>query len=168
MMERQDWHPERLVIRRMLLRDLDQVLRVEHRSFTAPWSRQAFIGELVENRLARYVVAEYDQRIAGYAGFWMIMDEGHITNIAVDPDFRGLKLGETLLKTLMSICMAAGGRKMTLEVRVSNEIAKNLYRKYGFERVGIRKGYYTDNNEDAIIMWADLPPRVTGDGEVQG
>ncbi|GMA57699.1 hypothetical protein GCM10025858_22020 [Alicyclobacillus sacchari] len=67
MIERQDWHPERLVIRRMLLRDLDQVLRVEHRSFTAPWSRQAFIGELVENRLARYVVAEYDQRIAGYA-----------------------------------------------------------------------------------------------------
>lgn len=154
------WQPEKLTIRRMLLHDLDEVLRVEHRSFTAPWSRQAFLGELVENRLARYIVAEYDGHVAGYAGLWMIMDEGHVTNIAVDPDYRGLKMGERLLRTLISMCMASGGRKMTLEVRVSNEIAKNLYHKYGFERVGIRKGYYTDNQEDAIIMWADLPPTV--------
>lgn len=66
----------------------------------------------------------------------------------------------------MSMCMASGGRKMTLEVRVSNEIARNLYEKYGFERVGIRKGYYTDNQEDAIIMWADLPPKLASEGEV--
>ncbi|WAH36668.1 ribosomal protein S18-alanine N-acetyltransferase [Alicyclobacillus dauci] len=151
----------KLVIRRMLLQDLDQVLQVEHRSFTAPWSRQAFLGELVENRLARYVVAEYDGRIAGYGGLWLIMDEGHVTNIAVDPDFRGLKLGDRLLRTLMSMCAASGGRKMTLEVRVSNTVAQNLYHKYGFERVGLRKGYYTDNKEDAIIMWADLPPIET-------
>lgn len=146
-----------LVIRRMLLRDLDNVLQVEHRAFTAPWSRQAFLGELVENRLARYIVAEYDGVVVGYGGLWMIMDEGHITNIAVDPDFRGRKLGERLLQTLMSMCAATGGHKMTLEVRVSNEIAQNLYRKFGFERVGVRKGYYTDNREDAIIMWVDLP-----------
>ncbi|WP_368780804.1 ribosomal protein S18-alanine N-acetyltransferase [Alicyclobacillus fastidiosus] len=149
---------EKLVIRRMLLQDLDDVLHVEHRAFTAPWSRAAFLGELVENRLARYVVAELDGRVIGYGGLWMILDEGHVTNIAVDPDFRGRKLGEKLLRTLMSMCAASGGRKMTLEVRVSNTVAQNLYRKYGFERVGLRKGYYTDNREDAIIMWVDLPP----------
>ncbi|MCL6487751.1 ribosomal protein S18-alanine N-acetyltransferase [Alicyclobacillus mali (ex Roth et al. 2021)] len=159
--------PQKLSIRRMMLKDLDDVMRVETRSFTAPWSRQAFVGELVENRLARYVVAEYDGRVVGYAGFWMIMDEGHITNIAVDPDFRGLKLGERLLEAIMSMCMALGGRKMTLEVRITNHVAQNLYRKYGFERVGVRKGYYTDNNEDALIMWVDLPPKVMRDKEVQ-
>lgn len=149
---------EKLVIRRMLLQDLEQVLFVEHRAFTAPWSRQAFLGELVENRLARYIVAEYDRRIVGYGGLWMIMDEGHVTNIAVDPDFRGRKFGDRLLQALMSMCAAGGGSKMTLEVRVSNNVAQRLYHKYGFERVGVRKGYYTDNKEDAIIMWADLPP----------
>lgn len=153
-----DVNPQQLNIRRMLLQDLDAVLQVEHRSFTAPWSRQAFLGEIVENRLARYIVAELDGRVIGYAGLWMIMDEGHVTNIAVDPDYRGLKLGEKLLRTLMSMCVASGGRKMTLEVRVTNTVAQNLYRKYGFERVGIRKGYYTDNKEDAMIMWVDLPP----------
>lgn len=155
----------RLIIRRMLLGDIDHVLRVEHRAFTAPWSRQAFLGELVENRLAKYIVAEYDGSIIGYAGLWIIMDEGHVTNIAVDPDFRGRRIGERLLRALMSMCAASGGHKMTLEVRVSNEIAQNLYRKYGFERVGVRKGYYTDNKEDAVIMWVDLPP-LTSKGEV--
>lgn len=146
-----------LVIRRMLLSDLDDVLRVEHRAFTAPWSRQAFLGELVENGLAKYIVAECDGRVVGYAGLWIIMDEGHVTNIAVDPDFRGRHFGERLLQSLMSMCAASGGHKMTLEVRVSNDIAQRLYRKYGFERVGVRKGYYTDNREDAVIMWVDLP-----------
>ena len=128
-------------------------------SSTAPLQpRCCFSRELVENRLARYVVAELDGRVVGYGGLWMILDEGHVTNIAVDPDFRGRKLGEKLLRTLMSMCAASGGRKMTLEVRVSNNVAQNLYRKYGFERVGLRKGYYTDNREDAIIMWVDLPP----------
>lgn len=159
------WDGEKLVIRRMLLQDLDQVLRVEQRSFTAPWTRQAFLGELVENRLARYIVAEYEGEIVGYGGLWLIMDEGHITNIAVDPTFRGRKLGERLLQALMSLCAAAGGGKMTLEVRVTNTIAQNLYRKYGFERVGVRKGYYTDNKEDAIIMWADLPRLASAKGE---
>ncbi|EPZ44192.1 hypothetical protein N007_11755 [Alicyclobacillus acidoterrestris ATCC 49025] len=159
---------EDVVIRRMLLQDLDQVLQVERRAFTAPWSRAAFLGELVENKLARYVVAELDGRVVGYGGLWLILDEGHVTNIAVDPDYRGRKLGDKLLRTLMSLCAANGGRKMTLEVRVSNTVAQNLYRKYGFERVGLRKGYYTDNKEDAIIMWVDLPPmdRVTAGGEL--
>lgn len=144
-------------IRPMTLRDVDGVLQVEHRSFTAPWSRQAFLTELVDNHFARYVVAEVDGRIVGYAGIWLIIDEGHVTNIAVDPDYRGQHLGETLLQTLISICMANSVHRMTLEVRVSNHVALSLYEKFGFEKVGVRKGYYTDNGEDAHIMWVTLP-----------
>lgn len=155
------WDPSQLEIRRMNIQDIDRVLAVEHRSFTAPWSRQAFMTELIDNQFARYIVAEYAGRLIGYAGVWLIIDEGHVTNIAVDPDFRGKHLGEMLMKTLMSICIAQGALKMTLEVRVSNDTAKKLYTKLGFEGVGVRKGYYTDNQEDALIMWADLPPLET-------
>ncbi|MDP9729652.1 ribosomal protein S18-alanine N-acetyltransferase [Alicyclobacillus tolerans] len=152
-----DWNPEKLELRRMTLADVDAVMQVERRSFSAPWSRQAFVTELVENQFARYLVFDYDGRIIGYAGVWLILDEGHITNIAIDPDFRGKNLGEILMRSLMSLCMSQGARKMTLEVRVSNLVAQTLYKKLGFETVGVRKGYYTDNQEDAYIMWADLP-----------
>lgn len=151
------YQSERLQIRRMTLQDVDSVMAVERRSFTAPWSRQAFMTELIDNQFARYIVAMYDGRLIGYAGVWLIIDEGHVTNVAVDPDYRGLHLGEALMEALISICVANHAKRMTLEVRVSNETAKRLYEKLGFESVGIRKGYYTDNNEDALIMWADLP-----------
>ncbi|MDQ0190059.1 ribosomal-protein-alanine N-acetyltransferase [Alicyclobacillus cycloheptanicus] len=156
-----DQNEAEIKLRRMTLRDVDSVLVVERRSFTAPWSRQAFMTELLDNQFARYIVAEDDGRIVGYAGVWIIVDEGHVTNIAVDPDYRGMHLGETLLRALMAICAAHGGSRMTLEVRVTNSVAQNLYRKLGFTAAGIRKGYYTDNREDAIIMWADLPPADT-------
>lgn len=142
----------------MALRDLDGVMHVERRSFSAPWSRQAFMTELIDNQFARYFVAECEGRIVGYAGVWLIVDEGHVTNIAVDPDFRGIHLGERLLSTLVETCAAYGARRMTLEVRVSNTVAQRLYHKFGFVGVGIRKGYYTDNHEDALIMWADVHP----------
>ncbi len=145
-----------ITLRRMTLKDLDDVLAVEHRCFSAPWSRQAFLSELADNHFARYIVAEHAGRVIGYAGVWLIVDEGHITNVAVDPDYRGRRLGETLMRALMAECAAHGIVRMTLEVRVSNVIAQNLYRKLGFEAVGVRKGYYTDNNEDALIMWANL------------
>ncbi|MCL6454113.1 MAG: ribosomal protein S18-alanine N-acetyltransferase [Alicyclobacillus sp.] len=148
---------ERTTIRRMTLRDIDQVLEVEHLCFTAPWSRQAFVTELVDNRLAEYLVLEHDHRVIGYIGVWLVIDEGHITNVAVHPDFRGQHLGEFLMRTVMDNCAARGMRRITLEVRVTNTVAQNLYRKLGFVAVGKRRGYYTDNNEDAIIMWADLP-----------
>lgn len=147
-----------LEVRRMRLEDVDAVLQVEHRCFTAPWSRQAFVTEIVDNQFARYIVLEYHGRIIGYAGIWLIVDEGHITNVAVDPDYRRNHLGETLLHALTSICLSNGVRRMTLEVRVSNIGAQRLYEKFGFVSVGLRRGYYTDNNEDAAIMWADIPP----------
>lgn len=150
-----------VTLRRMTLRDIDNVLLVERRSFTAPWSRQAFMTELLDNQFAYYIVAQHAEQIIGYAGVWLIVDEGHVTNIAVDPKYRGWHVGETLLRTLMALCVARGGRRMTLEVRVTNEVAQNLYRKLDFTGAGIRKGYYTDNREDALIMWADLPPADT-------
>lgn len=151
--------------RQMNLKDIDGVLAVEQRAFTAPWSRQAFLAELVDNQFAYYFVAEYQGRIVGYAGIWLIVDEGHVTNIAVDPDFQGHHLGEALLKQLLALCMSRYIARITLEVRVSNEVAQNLYRKFGFEGVGRRKGYYTDNGEDALIMWANVPAMDGDDGE---
>lgn len=152
-----EWNLVDVHFRRMTLRDLDDVMFVEQRAFAAPWSRQAFLSEMVDNQFARYFVAEYQQRVIAYAGIWLIVDEGHVTNIAVDPDHRGRHLGESLLTMLLSVCAANHIHRITLEVRVSNVVAQRLYEKFGFVNVGVRKGYYTDNREDAIIMWADVP-----------
>lgn len=93
--------------------------------------------------------------IVGYAGMWLMVDEGHITTIAVRPDHRGKGLGELLIVGMFERALEIGARWVTLEVRVSNTVAQNLYRKYTFHAEGIRKGYYSDNNEDAVIMWSD-------------
>lgn len=93
--------------------------------------------------------------IVGYAGLWLMTDEAHITTIAVDPDFQGNGLGELLLVALIDRAKAIGARWLTLEVRVSNEVAQKLYEKYTFKEMGIRRRYYSDNNEDALVMWTD-------------
>jgi ribosomal-protein-alanine N-acetyltransferase len=103
------------------------------------------------------MVMEYDGQIIGYGGMWIIMEEAHVTNIAVLSSFRGRKLGERLVSELQRTASFLGAERMTLEVRVSNQIARNLYEKLGFYSVGRRRGYYSDNGEDALIMWADLP-----------
>ncbi|MFP3471371.1 ribosomal protein S18-alanine N-acetyltransferase, partial [Micrococcus sp. SIMBA_144] len=92
------------------------------------------------------------EEVAGYCGVWVIIDEAHITNIALHPEYRGLKLGEALLNKAIHFAKSRGALKITLEVRVSNIVAQNLYRKFGFEEGGIRKNYYTDNQEDALVM----------------
>lgn len=137
------------------IKDIDSILEVEEASFSVPWSHQAFYGELTENIYARYIVAELGGKIIGYAGMWIILDEGHVTNIAIHPDYRGYHYGEAMVRYLMYFAQACGATKMTLEVRISNLSAQSLYRKLGFEARGRRKGYYSDNNEDAIIMWKD-------------
>lgn len=144
--------------RRMELSDIDRILEIEKLSFTAPWSREAFEGELTKNHFARYLVVEVDDEVMGHAGMWLIMDEAHITNIAIHPSCRGRKLGENLLLQMMTLAVWNGAERMTLEVRVSNQTAQNLYKKLGFVSAGIRRGYYSDNGEDAMIMWADLLP----------
>jgi ribosomal-protein-alanine N-acetyltransferase len=140
----------------MTLNDIDAVLQVERASFTVPWSREAFYNELVHNRYAKYIVMVHEDRIIGYAGMWVVIDEAHITNVAVLPEFRGKKLGEALMRKLMDTAKQLGAVTMTLEVRVSNHVAQSLYRKLGFRNGGIRRHYYPDNLEDALVMWVNL------------
>lgn len=142
----------------MQLKDLDQVMSIEKASYPTPWSRYAFLNELRDNQFAHYYVLEGPRRrLLGYAGMWIVLEEAHITNVAVHPEHRGQQLGRTLLQHLMDQAVALGATRMTLEVRVSNEIARDLYLKMGFTPAGVRKGYYIDTREDAIIMWRDLP-----------
>jgi [ribosomal protein S18]-alanine N-acetyltransferase len=145
------------VFRPMRVDDIETICEIEKEAFPTPWTAGAFHNELKNNHFAYYLVMEMEGTIAGYAGMWLIMDEAHITNIAVRLPFRGKKLGESLLSELGWTARSKGARRMTLEVRVTNKVAQNLYEKMGFRSVGVRKGYYTDNNEDALIMWADIP-----------
>ncbi len=100
-------------------------------------------------------VAPNPNPVVGYAGLWMMMDEAHITTVGVDPNYRGKHLGELLLVGLIDVAMQLGASWLTLEVRVSNVVAQNLYKKYAFKEAGVRRKYYTDNNEDAYIMWSE-------------
>lgn len=143
------------VFRRMQEEDLGRIMEVELLSFTSPWSRYAFEGELT-NHFARYLVVLLDHQIVGYGGMWLIMDEAHVTNVAIHPKWRGYGLGAQLMEQLMAEAVASGAEHMTLEVRVSNHVAQSLYRRMGFTQHGLRKGYYSDNQEDALIMWANL------------
>lgn len=142
-------------IRHLTEKDIDGVVEIEEFSFSTPWTKGAFYKEL-ENKLARYVVAEIDGKIAAYGGIWLVVDEGHITNIAVHPDFRGRGLGDKIIEAVIEECKKNSIISMTLEVKVSNYAAQSLYRKYGFKPSGIRPEYYTDTKEDALIMWKEL------------
>ena len=134
--------------------DVKDVLRIEQQSFATTWPSNAFYQELHENKLAHYYVGRAGDRIVAYGGIWVILEDSHITTIAVSPDARGRKFGETLLLYLLEQAMERGASWMTLEVRESNVVAQALYRKYGFTTVSTRKGYYSDNNENALVMWA--------------
>lgn len=144
-----------LIIRSMTKDDIDDVYRVEEDCFSDPWSKEAIRQEL-KNNLARYIIAEIDGKVVGYVGVWFVLDEGHITNVAVHSDYRGKKIGDKLIKELVELCKENNMSAITLEVRVSNIVAQNLYKKYGFKIGGIRKEYYSDNKEDAMIMWSQL------------
>lgn len=157
-----------LEFRMMTLLDLDDIVRIERESFTAPWSEEAFRSELTQNLFAKYMIMELDGTIIGYGGMWLIVDEAHVTNIAVREAYRGRGFGEKLLRELMRTAEWLGMQRMTLEVRVSNEVAQSLYRKLGFYSSGVRPGYYSDNREDALIMWADLAPSSSAGSETAG
>jgi len=134
--------------------DIAVVTRIDKRCFPSPWLPSAYATEL-SNRSACYLVARIGQEIIGYGGLWVIMDEAHITTIAVDPDYQGRKIGELMLVALLEEGILQGGSHCTLEVREGNRIAQNLYKKYGFHNAALRKSYYTDNNENALVMWAE-------------
>jgi len=141
------------VIRQAAMRDAQQMAELDRICFSVPWSLESFIQELSTNEKAMYFVAETDGEIAGYAGLWQILDEGHITNVAVAPKFRRQGLATAILDAFLAEGRARGIRAFTLEVRASNIAAQELYRKFGFQSVGERPGYYEDNKEAAMIMW---------------
>lgn len=141
----------------MQLSDIAEVMAIERLSFSNPWPASAFRYELLQNDRAYYFAArprapQTIPPIVGYGGFWLAADEAHISTIAVHPDHRGRSLGELLLVTLIERARELGAGLMTLEVRVSNEVAQNLYQKFGFQEIGVRRGYYSDNHEDALLM----------------
>ena len=156
-----------LIFRSMTLGDIGTIVAIERESFTAPWSEEAFRNELLNNMFAKYMVMERDGHILGYGGMWMVVDEAHVTNIAVRAAYRGQGLGKRLLQELMRTAQWLGALRMTLEVRVTNETAKSLYQRLGFYPSGIRPNYYSDNMEDALIMWAELVPEGAN-GETAG
>ena len=144
----------------MTIDDIENVLKVENDCFSTPWSRDSFVRELVENKIALYLVAKIENIAVGYIGVWKILNEGHITNVAVRSDYRGKGIATRLISELLSLCEEDGIDAFTLEVRRSNIVAQNLYKKFQFAGCGFRKGYYQDTKEDAIIMWR----RETKDG----
>lgn len=135
--------------------DVESVIKIEERAYGEHhWSKDSFYGEL-SNDLAHYYSAFEGDTLVGYAGTWQILDEAHLTTIAVDPDLTRKKIGEAILIKVIEDCYKNEIKYITLEVRVSNIPAIKLYEKYGFKSLGCRKGYYQNNNEDALIMWTE-------------
>lgn len=141
-----------VIIRGMRYDDLNQITEIEKICFSLPWSKDSFEQEL-KNELAYYQCAEENGKILGYMGMWKIIDECHITNVAVLPEGRNRGIASMLISKMIEICRCSEIQNMTLEVRESNLPAINLYKKFGFTSVGKRPRYYMKPMEDAIIMW---------------
>ena len=143
-------------IKPMTQDDVEAVIKIEEEAYGKHhWAKTSFYDEM-SNNLAKYYAAKtLDGELVGYAGTWHIIDEGHITTIAVKKDYLRNHIGEAIIKQIIDDCYKNGIKYLTLEVRVSNIPAIKLYEKYGFQSLGTRKGYYQDNNEDALIMWTE-------------
>jgi ribosomal-protein-alanine N-acetyltransferase len=138
----------------VVLEDLNEVLEIEALAFSTPWSRNSFLYELLENERALYLTAKNEYgRIMGYVGMWIVFDEGHITNLATHPQYRRQGVARKLMGELIIASKERAVRYLTLEVRRTNSEAQELYQKLGFVHMGVRRKYYLDNNEDALIMW---------------
>ncbi|PXW86391.1 [SSU ribosomal protein S18P]-alanine acetyltransferase [Streptohalobacillus salinus] len=146
----------KVAIRLMQTSDLEQVTAIERRSFKTPWDRALYQKEIEENQFAYYYVIEKDNEIIGFCGMWIVLDDAQITNIAIDPDHRKFSYGSTLFQYVLNQAMVKGARTLSLEVRTSNIAAQTLYEKFHLQKAGTRRNYYTDNNEDAIVMWVTL------------
>jgi ribosomal-protein-alanine N-acetyltransferase len=149
--------PERMSISRMTAADIRAVMRIEALSFPTSWPPSAFASELNDNKLAHYFIGragDGEGDVVAYGGIWVILEDSHITTIAVHPDWRGKKYGEEMLVHLLREAIERGASWITLEARESNAVAQRLYRKYGFTIVSTRRAYYSDNGENAVVMWA--------------
>ena len=131
---------------------LEGIINIEQACFVVPWSKEAFLQEL-KNDIAVYIVAMQDDEVIGYGGMWIILDESHITNVAVAKSYQRQGIAKKIVEQLIERSEQEKAFSMTLEVRKSNNSAISLYKKFSFKEVGIRKGYYENNNEDALIMW---------------
>ncbi len=152
----------------MTVADAPHVLDIDRFSVPLPWAAASYKHELSQNKHAHFFVALEsgqsrwekwlgrwgERRVIGFSGYWYILDEAHISTVAVHPRWRGRGIGEELLRAMLARALKQGAVEATLEVRVSNIVAQTLYRKYGFEDVGLRKNYYRDNGEDALLMTA--------------
>ena len=155
--------PNDCLIRRMTIDDVPTVAAIEAATFPTPWSEDAFRKEITDNPVARYLVAEKDGAVIGFAGAWIILDESHITNIAILAEHRGNGYGRALTAALMQYLSNLGAAYATLEVRKSNVTAQNLYKSLGYVSVGVRKRYYEDNGEDALLMVREHMPEADPD-----
>ncbi|NLM20350.1 MAG: ribosomal protein S18-alanine N-acetyltransferase [Peptococcaceae bacterium] len=145
-----------VAIRLMTVEDIPAITAIEEASFPNPWKAESFLSELKDNRIARYYCLVINDKVVGYMGVWLVAGEAHITNVAIWPGFRSKGWGEYLMRYVMQDLKKRGLVSITLEVRVSNIPAQKLYTKLGFKAAGVRRKYYSDNKEDAFIMWAKL------------
>ena len=136
---------------------LAEICRIDRASFSHPWTESAYRHELKENPLAHYLGCFCGEELAGFAGFWLVVDEAQISNVAISPDFRQRGFGRQLMEQVIAHCLALGGRSISLEVRAGNVPAIALYQGLGFQTVGRRRGYYTQPDEDALLMELRLP-----------
>lgn len=143
-------------IRKMEQTDVKDVMGIDQKTFASPWSEEVFVHEVSENDYAHYFIVETNKEIIGYVGLWIVYEDAQITNIALLKEYRGYKIGEKLFGYALQYAHNQGAGRLSLEVRVSNIVAQNLYRKFGLVPGGVRKKYYTDDNEDALVMWVNL------------
>lgn len=139
------------MIRKVTPMDIDAIMHIEVESFTLPWSRESYLGEL-KNNFATYLVGDYEGEVIGYGGIWVVFEEAHITNVAVAPEYRKAGVGRALMEELERAARSKAAHRIVLEVRPSNIAALALYRGLGYITSGLRKEYYSDNNEDALLM----------------
>lgn len=140
-----------IVLEQMTLADVESVLEIERLSYQSPWPEEAFLAELSKTDVCYYIAAKQNNQVIGYCGVWVLLDEAHITTLAVHPDYRKHGIGTRLLFCVFDEAYKRKLQYVTLEVRMSNTEAKNMYRKFLFTQKGFRRGYYLDNNEDAEI-----------------
>lgn len=145
-------HQDRLILRPMEPRDVKSVLAVERSAFDTGWPATAFQNELRQNKMARYIVLEDGGEVIGFGGLWLMLDDAHVVTVAVRPERRRNGLGSLIVHGLLLVAQAQGMEAATLECRSSNLAARALYARYGFYEVGLRRKYYADNQEDAVIM----------------
>ncbi len=150
-MNRTEFGLNKLKIIPMRPSDIRAVMAIDARSFACAWTSHAFQTEL-NNRAATYIVAKLDDCVLGYAGLWIVSEDAHITTLAVMPEYRSRHIGERLLIACIDVAKRRNAKCVSLEVRVSNIIARQLYDKFGFEVTGEREHYYTDNGENALVM----------------